>query len=149
MRIISLISSATEIVSSLGCSEMLVGISHECDYPESIRHLPVCSEPKFNVDGSSIDVDKNIKSLLQDALSIYRINEKLISELNPDIIITQSQCDVCSVNLNDVQNSLNNNLGISPIIISLEPKNLHDIWINIKTVASKLNKYTISTEEFL
>ncbi len=146
MRIISLISSATEIVSSLGCSEMLVGISHECDYPESIRHLPVCSEPKFNVDGSSIDVDKNIKSLLQDALSIYRINEKLISELNPDIIITQSQCDVCAVNLNDVQNSLNNNLGISPIIISLEPKNLHDIWINIKTVASKLNKYNQANE---
>ena len=84
MKIISLISSATEIVSSLGCSDSLVGISHECDYPKSITNLPICSEPKFDVNGTSIQIDNQVKSLLQEALSIYRIKESKISELEPD-----------------------------------------------------------------
>ena len=140
MKIISLISSATEIVCKLGCSESLVGISHECDYPENIRDLPVCSEPRLDINGTSLEVDNQVKSLLRKALSIYDLNESLISELKPDIIITQSQCNVCAVSLNDVQNALNKNLGINPTIISLEPKNLSDIFRDIKYVASKLNK---------
>jgi len=140
MKIISLISSATEIVCKLGCSESLVGISHECDYPENIRDLPVCSEPRLDINGTSLEVDNQVKSLLRKALSIYDLNESLITELKPDIIITQSQCNVCAVSLNDVQNALNKNLGINPTIISLEPKNLSDIFRDIKYVASKLNK---------
>ena len=140
MKIISLISSATEIVCRLGCSESLVGISHECDYPENVCDLPVCSKPKLDIDGTSLEVDNQVKSLLQEALSIYDLNERLISELKPDIIITQSQCNVCAVSLNDVQNALKKNLGINPTIISLEPKNLSDIFRDIKYVASKLNK---------
>ena len=59
MRIVSLISSATEIVSSLHCMDSLVGISHECDYPESIKRLPVCSEPRFDVNGKSIEIEQS------------------------------------------------------------------------------------------
>ena len=140
MRIISLISSATEIVSSLGCTDSLVGISHECDYPEKISALPVCSEPKFDVSGSSLDVDKQVKSLLQEALSIYRIKEDKISELKPDIIITQSQCKVCAVSLDDVQNALKKQLGIKPLIISLEPNNLNDVLMDIQYLGSALGK---------
>ena len=140
MRIISLISSATEIVSSLGCSDSLVGISHECDYPEKISALPICSEPKFDVSGSSLDVDKQVKSLLQEALSIYRIKEDIISELKPDIIITQSQCKVCAVSLDDVQNALKKELGIKPLIISLEPNNLNDVLMDIQNLGNVLGK---------
>ena len=146
MRIISLISSATEIICSLGCSDFLVGISHECDYPETIIDLPVCSEPRFNVDGSSIEVDNQVKSLLQEALSIYRIKENKISELKPDIIITQSQCNVCAVSLDDVQNALKKNLKINPQIISLEPNNLNDVWMDIKKLGNKLNKKVAADE---
>ena len=146
MRIISLISSATEIVCSLGCSDLLVGISHECDYPKSITELPVCSKPKLDVDGSSVEVDNQVKSLLRNALSIYDVDDYLISELNPDIIITQSQCDVCAVSLDDVQNALKNNLGINPLVISLEPKDLNDVISDIKYVASKLNKDDVANE---
>ena len=146
MRIISLISSATEIVCSLGCSDLLVGISHECDYPKSITKLPVCSKPKFDVDGSSIEVDNQVKSLLRNALSIYDIDDHLISELNPDVIITQSQCDVCAVSLDDVQSALKNNLGINPLIISLEPKDLNDVISDIKYIGSKLNKDEAANE---
>ena len=146
MKIISLISSATEIVCKLGCSESLVGISHECDYPENILDLPVCSEPRLDINGTSLEVDNQVKSLLRKALSIYDLNESLISELKPDIIITQSQCNVCAVSLNDVQNALNKNLGINPTIISLEPKNLSDIFRDIKYLASKLNKDYIAAK---
>lgn len=140
MRIISLISSATEIVSSLGSSDLLVGISHECDYPKSIKDLPVCSEPEFDVDGSSLEVDGQVKSLLQEALSIYRVKEDKVSELEPDLIITQSQCSVCAVSLDDVQNALKKNLGISPLVISLEPNNLNDVLMDIQSLGTKLNK---------
>ncbi len=140
MRIISLISSGTEIVSSLGCSDSLVGISHECDYPPSISELPICSEPKIDVCGSSLEVDKQVKSLLQEALSIYRIKEEKISELKPDIIITQSQCKVCAVSLDDVQNALKKQLGINPLIISLEPNNLNDVLIDIQNLGNALGK---------
>ena len=140
MRIISLISSGTEIVSSLGCSDSLVGISHECDYPPSISELPICSEPKIDVSGSSLEVDKQVKSLLQEALSIYRIKEEKISELKPDIIITQSQCKVCAVSLDDVQNALKKQLGINPLIISLEPNNLNDVLIDIQNLGNALGK---------
>ena len=140
MRIISLISSATEIISSLGCSELLVGISHECDYPSEIINLPICSEPKLNVKKSSLDIDLQVKSLLREALSIYRIKEKVISKLKPDLIITQSQCDVCAVSLDDVQNVLKNDLGIDPMVLSLEPRTLDDVLKDIVLIGKRLNK---------
>ena len=140
MRIISLISSATEIVCSLGCSDLLVGVSHECDYPDEISTLPICSEPKFDVSGSSLGVDKQVKYLLQEALSIYRIKEDKISQLKPDIIITQSQCKVCAVSLDDVHNALKKQLGIDPLIISLEPNNLNDVLMDIQNLGNVLGK---------
>ena len=140
MRIISLISSATEIVCSLGCSDLLVGVSHECDFPDEISTLPICSEPKFDVSGSSLEVDKKVKTLLQEALSIYRIKVEKISQLKPDIIITQSQCKVCAVSLDDVHNALKKQLGIDPLIISLEPNNLNDVLMDIQNLGNVLGK---------
>ena len=62
-RIVSLIASATEIVCALGCEDQLVGRSHECDYPESVKRLPVCTEPKFNVEGTSYQIDQRVKAM--------------------------------------------------------------------------------------
>ncbi len=138
MKIISLIASATEIIHSLGLTDNLVGISHECDYPKKIKTLPVCSKPRFDIDGKSIEIDNNIKSLLHEALSIYNIDTNLLLKLKPDIIITQSQCDVCGVTLHDVENALKNQIGINPKIISLNPSNLEDVWNDIKIIATNL-----------
>jgi len=66
-RIVSLIASATEIVSALGLGSSLVGRSHECDFPESVRRLPVCTEPKFNLAGSSYQIDQRVKAIFQAA----------------------------------------------------------------------------------
>jgi len=135
MRIVSLIPSGTEIVCALGYHEYLVGISHECDFPLEIRHLPVCTKPRLNADTSSLEIDKSVKSLLLNSLSIYAINENVLKELKPDVIITQSQCDVCAVSLADVELVLQKKIGLDPKIISLQPQKLSDIWEDINLIA--------------
>ena len=138
-RVLSLLSSTTEIIYALGCGDRLVGRSHECDYPEEVSELPICTIPKFNVDGTSREVDDEVKSLVQSALSIYYINEKLLKELKPDIIFTQSQCEVCAVSVSDVENALKNITGLSSMVISVEPKSVEDIFNDILTIAEILN----------
>ena len=138
-RVLSLLSSTTEIIYALGCGDRLVGRSHECDYPEEVSELPICTIPKFNVDGTSREVDDEVKSLVQSALSIYYINEKLLKELKPDIIFTQSQCEVCAVSVSDVENALKNISGLSSKIISVEPNSMEDIFNDILTIAETLN----------
>ena len=139
MRVLSLIASSTEIIHSLGCGDKLIGRSHECDYPPSVVDLPYCTEPRFNVSGSSVEIDNRVKSILQEALSVYKIDEQKLIELSPDLIVTQSQCDVCAVSLSDVENVLSKILDKNPQIVSLEPNQLSDIWDDIHKVASALN----------
>lgn len=138
-RVLSLLSSTTEIIYALGCGDRLVGRSHECDYPAEVSELPICTIPKFNVDGTSREVDDEVKSLVQSALSIYYINEKLLKELKPDIIFTQSQCEVCAVSVSDVENTLKNITGLSSRVISVEPNSIEDIFNDILTIAEILN----------
>ena len=138
-RVLSLLSSTTEVVYALGCEDQLVGRSHECDYPPAVMTLPICTKPKFNVDGSSIEVDGQVKSILQNALSVYYINEDLLKELKPDIILTQSQCEVCAVSEKDVKGVVKNITGINPDIISVEPNSVKDIFKDIKIIAEALN----------
>src|SRR3989440_8779764 len=83
-RIVSLIASATEIVCALGFEDQLVGRSHECDFPASVRRLPVCTAPKFDVHGSSAEIDRRVKAVLQDAASVYRVDADLLRRLRPD-----------------------------------------------------------------
>ncbi len=70
MRIVSLIPSATEIVAALGCTDQLVGRSHECDYPESVKTLPICTAPKLDLSGSSADIDKRVQDALKTAVAV-------------------------------------------------------------------------------
>ena len=137
-RIVSLISSATEIVHALGFGEHLVGRSHECDYPPSVRALPVCTEPKFDPDGTSYQIDQRVKAILQEAVSVYRIDAALLDQLAPDFIITQSQCEVCAVSLKDVEAAACQLIGSQPRLVSLEPNALEDVWVDIQRVAEAL-----------
>ena len=105
-RIVTMIASATEIVCALGFERDLVARSHECDYPPSVKKLPICTVPRFEVDGSSLEIDQRVKSLLEQASSIYRVDAALLRELRPDVIVTQAQCDVCAVSEKDVELAL-------------------------------------------
>ncbi len=137
LRLLPLLSSATEIVHALGLGEFQVGRSHECDYPRSVLALPVCSRPSFPVDGSSIEIDTLVKSRVADALSIYELDVPLIRELQPTHIITQTQCKVCAVSLEDVERVVREGFRTDAQIISLEPFALADLWGDIRQVACR------------
>lgn len=135
----TLIASATEIVCALGLEDQLVGRSHECDFPPSVKRLPVCTEPRFNVEGTSREIDERVKQTLQDEISVYRVFEDRLRELRPDVIVTQSHCAVCAVSETDVGRALGGWPGPKPRVISLQPQNLDDVWVSIQAVADALD----------
>ncbi len=143
MRIISLIASATEIICALGFEQFLVGRSHECDYPPSTANLPVCTKPRFDVSGTSREIDERVKalrrkSLVNDTLSVYEIHAEKLRDLNPTHIVTQTQCEVCAVSLKDVERAVSDLIASDVNIIALEPNALADIWQDMCRVASGL-----------
>lgn len=137
-RIISLIPSATEIVAALGYQHSLVGRSHECDYPASVKRLTVCSEPRIDVSGTSSQIDKAVVGAVREALSVYRVFVEELKWLRPTIIVTQTQCDVCAVNLRDVEAAVCDFVDTKPQIVALEPMELRDIWSDIQRVADAI-----------
>ncbi len=137
-KIISLLPAATEIICALGLQQNLVGRSHECDHPEGVKNLPVCSEVSFGNEMSSADIDRKVKEILTEALSVYTINKETIKQLKPDVVITQAQCEVCAVSLKDVEEALENLLDKNVQIISLQPETLDDIFNDIRRVADQL-----------
>jgi iron complex transport system substrate-binding protein len=135
-RIVSLLPSSTEIVTALGLKPHLVGRSHECDYPHAVKKLPVCTAPKFSPRGNSLDVHLRVQQVLRDSLSVYEVFVDKLEQLKPDIIITQSQCDVCAVNLRDVKAALSNMVSSKPVVIDLQPNTLNDVMNDILRVAN-------------
>ena len=138
-RIVSLIPSATDIVTALGYGTALVGRSHECDLPESVAALPACTAPKFNPKGTSREIHDRVTELLQAALSVYDVKVETLAALQPTHIITQAQCEVCAASLMDVQKAVDQGLESQPQVISLQPQVLADIWTDIERVAVALD----------
>ena len=139
IRIVSLLPSSTEIICKLGFSDHLIGISHECDYPNSVVGLPVITKPRFPIQVSSLEIDKNVKDLLKKGLSVYEIDESMLKKLSPDLIVTQAQCEACAVSLNEVQEIVSTWTQKQTKILSLEPKNLKDVWLDFERVAKAMN----------
>jgi iron complex transport system substrate-binding protein len=146
-RIVSLIASSTEIIYALGFGKEMVGRSHECDYPPEIHALPVCTHPKFSVDGSSYQIDQRVRAILQDAVSVYSVDADLLETLKPSHIVTQTQCEVCAVSLKDVEAAACELISSNPQIVSLEPNSLDDVWQDIRRVGTALG--AIETAERL
>jgi iron complex transport system substrate-binding protein len=139
-NIISLIPSGTEMVCALGCQEQLKGRSHECDFPNSIRDLPICTAPNLSVDGTSQEIHERVSGILQEALSVYRVETDVLRALKPDIIVTQTQCDVCAVSFTDVEKTLKESLDFQPTVISLHAANLQGVWDDLLRVAQGLGR---------
>ena len=150
MRIVSLLASATEMIAELGCLDQLVGRSHECDYPPQVLQLPLVSTVQINTETSSSEIDAQIKQLAHakeleqqnalKALSIYRIDVELLRELQPDVIFTQTQCEVCAVSERDVTEALQQLTGLQPTIVSLSPYRLADVWEDVIRVGKALDR---------
>ena len=135
VRIVSLLSSGTEMVHALGLGGQLVGRSHECDYPASVLKLPQCTETRFDTSGKSPQIDARLKDILRDGLSIYRVFKEKLRELSPDLLITQMQCEVCAVSEKDVEEALCDWLGKRPEMVTLNPHCLADLWTDIQRIA--------------
>jgi len=150
MRIISLLASATEMVVALGCLDQMVGRSHECDYPPGVQALPVVSTVQIDINASSSQIDAQVKQLAQEkrepedpalkALSIYAIDVDKLQELRPDVIFTQTQCEVCAVSERDVMQAMEQLTGLQPRVVSLSPYRLQDVWEDVLRVGQALGK---------
>ena len=138
LNIISLIPSATEIVALLGLTDRLLARSHECDYPPQVQDLPICTAPKFNPEGTSLEIHDRVTHLLQTALSVYEVKTDILSQLQPTHILTQAQCEVCAVSLADVEQAVATLMPTQPQIISLQPNTLADVWADIERVGQVL-----------
>ncbi|MCA9055799.1 MAG: ABC transporter substrate-binding protein, partial [Planctomycetaceae bacterium] len=136
LRVISLIASATEIVCALGYRDALVGRSHECDYPPNVLELPVCSESRVDVHATSLEIDRQVKTAVAEAVSVYRVLSLELQRLAPSHIVTQTQCEVCAVSLKDVERAVCELVETHPTIVALEPMCLADVWRDIINVAA-------------
>jgi len=153
-RIVSLLPSATEIVCALGAAGELVGISHECDFPESIRDRAVLTRSRIDVHGSSGAIDAAVRAVVRNALSIYAVDDELLGELAPDVIVTQDLCEVCAVSLDDVRAALaklagrarpgharaRGEQGDAVQIVSLRPTRLADVLGDVERVAAGIGR---------
>jgi len=139
-RIVSLLPSATEIVCALGLDGSLVGRSHECDYPECVERLPVCTASKIGHRRTTHDIHAGVSEILRNDLSVYRVESALLRELAPTHIVTQVQCEVCAVSLRDVEEALAGWEGGSPRIIPLNPQSLEDVFIDIRNLGRSLDR---------
>ena len=127
MRIVSLLPAATEWVCMFGGQEQLVGRSHECGYPEGIQDVPVVTTPTYESGGDSAAIDEAVQGQLQEGLSLYEVDLERLRGLEPDLIVTQDQCEVCAVSLPELEERLADWTGAGPEVVSMRPQTLKEV----------------------
>ena len=133
-RIVSFLPSATEMACALGLADRLVGVTHECDYPETIRGKPIVVRSAVPVEQlSEAQIDKAVSERVRNGLSVYQVDEHLLQKLAPDLILTQDLCQVCAPSGNEVSQALNA-LSEKPQILWLTPRTLTDIADNLREI---------------
>ncbi|HET9960232.1 MAG TPA: BtuF-related (seleno)protein [Polyangiaceae bacterium] len=142
-RVVSLLPSATEVVYALGAQDALLGVSHECDYPELARSKRVLTRSRLatRLDASSLEIDRAVRTTLHNALSIYEVDEPALAELAPEVIITQDLCDVCAVALGDVRSAVARLAQRDHIeIVCLAPTLLTQVWDDVSKIADAIGE---------
>jgi iron complex transport system substrate-binding protein len=136
-RIVSLLPSTSEIACALGFQDQIVGRSHECDHPAQLASVPICTRARL-ADGSSREIEDRVRDLVEGGVSIYQVDADRLRELAPSVILTQDQCAVCAVTLEDVEAALGSWLGARPALVPLSPTTLDDVWQDIRRVGAAL-----------
>ena len=137
MRICSLLPSATEMVYALGLGEELVGVSYACDYPADAASLPVVSHSLRNIKHmDSGEIDALVQQARANNNPMYWIDENLLADLRPDLIITQELCEVCAIASGSVFETAAKVLDYQPEILSIRPSGVKDILQNISNLAN-------------
>jgi iron complex transport system substrate-binding protein len=139
-RIVSFLPAGSEIVHALGAGAELVGRSHECDYPASVQALPVVSKPSLDLDGlNQAEIDAAVSGRLASGESLYVVDELLLRDLAPDVILTQDLCQVCAPSGNELTRALRS-LPSNPTVIYLTPRTLAEIDDNIIAVGEAIGR---------
>ena len=142
MRIVSFLPSATEIAYALGLGDDLVGITHECDYPPAVKGKPIVVRNVLPIETmSQLEIDQAVADRMRQGLSLYQIDENLLRELSPDLILTQNLCQVCAPSGNEVSQVLKA-LPNNPEILWLTPQSLEEILLNVRDLGAATGKET-------
>ena len=143
-RAVSFLSSATEIIYELKLESLLFGVTHQCIFPEMAKSKPKVITPILNSDSiSSIEIDQKITQLMKSGKNLFKLDSNLLKKLNPDLIITQETCDVCSPYKREVEQALEI-LSYKPSILKLNPNRLDDILESIIEIASRLGNVKLA-----
>jgi iron complex transport system substrate-binding protein len=133
MRIISLVPNGTEILFAVGAGDLVVGVSHECDYPAEARTRPVLTGSALTPGMSAAEVDAAVSAQVGSGLSLYTLDEARIAELAPDVIVTQQLCPVCAVSTAQVDGAVRP-LPRCPEVVSLDPRTLAEVFADVRRV---------------
>ena len=134
MRIASLVPSATEMLCALGLRDSLVAVTHECDYPEGVERLPHLTRSVIPEDLSPAEIDAAVRAHTEKGEALYKLDEELLHELEPDLIVTQALCEVCAVSVDDVR-AVAERLASEPTVLSLDPSTLGEVMGDVRTLA--------------
>jgi len=146
MRIVSLLSSATEILFALGLGDQVVAISHECDYPPEATKLPRATRSLVDSSQPSQAIDEQVKRLMASGDALYDVDRELVRDLKPDLIVTQAQCDVCAVRYQDVVDFVAVDSALQNAqVVALNPRSFSDILADIYRVAQAAGATAAST----
>ena len=139
MRIVSLVPSATEMLFALGLGADLMAVTHECDYPPAARDLPKVTSDVLPAGLSSAEIDAAVKQRTLEGKSIYELDETILRELQPDLIVTQALCSVCAVSFDDVR-AIAQEIGSHPEVISLDPHTVGEVLGDARTLGQATNR---------
>lgn len=134
MKIVSLLPSATEIICALGLSDSLVGVTHECDFPPSVRGLPVVTRDRMPSSTTMGEVDRAVREETESGRSLYTLDVETLEALEPDLIVTQALCGVCAVAENEVR-AATCMFPEAPRVLNLEPTTLREVFGSMRAVA--------------
>ncbi|MDE1769217.1 MAG: cobalamin-binding protein [Thaumarchaeota archaeon] len=140
MKIVSFLPSATEILYELGVQDQIKAVTHECTYPVQAKSKPQVIHASFDPNKmSSHEIDNKVIELMKSGKDIYILDEQVLKNADPDVIIAQGICEVCSPYTREINRAVTILRG-KPEVLILDPKNLDDILQNIIEVGDKVGK---------
>ena len=139
-RIASLLPCATEMVALVGAQDLLVGVSHECDYPPSVTQLPKLTRTRVHHPGKGADIDREVRRLLEQALAVFEVDTEALAAARPTVVLTQDLCEVCAVSKAAVERAAREVLGTQAHIVSMSPMRLGEVWQAVRAVGAAVGR---------